>query len=131
MHRQLFVDQILENESLTSGLEDGPAAQLLRWGTGQVSALVKGLDDEESAARVNALMALMRQVTRIAGSCAGAAVDDLATQLGRLLERRALAFGSGGLATRDDIAQAAAVLTELPTDEAVTFLLDWLNTRRG
>ena len=129
MDFQLYIEQILEDESLTSDLEDEPAAQLLRWGTGQVSALVKGLDDEEAAARVSALTALMRQVTRIARRGAGAAADDLATQLGRLLESRALAFGSAGPATAGEAAKAAAVLTELPPDRAVTFLLHWLDAR--
>ncbi len=132
MDDQLFIDQILENESLTGGLEDGPAAQLLRWGTQQVSGLVKGLDDEESAgAKVNALMAVMRQVARIAGSCNAAAADDLATELGRLLESRAVAFGSISPATADELTNAAAVLTELPPDRAMSFLLHWLDARRG
>ncbi len=95
MDNQLFIDRILENESLTSDLEDGPASQLLRWGIQQVSALVSGLDDEEWAGvKVDALMALMGQVNRMASSCAGAAADDLARGLGGLLESRALVFGS-------------------------------------
>ena len=132
MDPQIFIDRILENESLTSDLEDGPASRLLQWGTGQVRALVEGLDDQESAgAKVNALMAVMRQVTRTANNCAGAATDDLADELGRLLERHAEAFGSSARATPGEVAQAAARLTELPPDGAVTFLLEWLNKRKS
>ncbi len=132
MDDQLFIDQILENESLTGDLEDGPAAQLLRWGTRQVSGLVKGLDDEELAnAKVNALMAVMRQVARMSVRCYGAAAGELATELGRLLESHALAFDSTGQASADEVANAAAVLAELPPDRAMTFLLHWLDTRKG
>ncbi len=91
-------------------------------------ARVSELDDEESAgAKVDALMALMRQMTRVANSCAGAHVSALAEQLGRLLESRALAFGSDSPATEDEVVKAAALLRELPPDRAVAFLLDWLN----
>ncbi len=128
MDRELLVDRILENESLTSDLEDGPAAQLLQWGTHQVGALVSELEDEASAgAKVDALMALMRQVARIANRCAGADVGALAKQLDHLLESCAPAFGSDSPATVDEVVKAAALLRELPPGKAVAFLLDWLN----
>ncbi len=128
MDYQLLIDRILENESLTGDLEDGPAEQLLRWGIQQVRVLVSEVDDEESAgAKVNALLALMRHVTRLANSCSGAHVSALAEQLGRLLESRALAFGSDSPATEEEVVKAAALLREMPPDRAMVFLLDWLN----
>jgi len=132
MDHQIFIDRILENESLAGDLEDAPAEQLLRWGTGQVRALVQELSDAELAgAKVNELMATMRQVNRTASSCAGASADDLAAQLGRLLERHAQAVGGSGLATADDLAKAAAALRDLAPDQAVAFLLEWLDARKG
>ena len=130
MDHQVFVERILENESLTGDLEDGPAARLLRWGTGQVRALVQELDDEEAAgARANALMALMRQVNKTASTSAGATAEDLAEALHRLRERHAAAFGPARDMSAAEVEAAAAALAALSPDQAVTFLLEWLTAK--
>ncbi len=96
-----------------------------------MSALVGGQDDEESAgAKVDALMTLMRQVTRTAIGCAGADAGVLASQLGGLLESHALVSERHSPATEDELAKAAGLLSKLPPDRAVAFLLDWLNGGR-
>jgi hypothetical protein len=130
VEHQIFVERILENESLTGDLEDGPAARLLQWGTGHVRALVEALDDEAVAGtRVNALMALMRQVNRTAGNSAEAATPDLVADLARLLERHAAAFGNTRPASVAEVETAAIALTSLPPDQAVSYLLEWLDAR--
>ena len=132
MDPQIFVERILENENLTGDLEDGPAAQLLKWGTGQVAALVRDLQDEEAAgAKVNALMALIRQVNRTAGNSAGAAAEDLVGELERLLDRHAQALGGARPAEAAEMQAAAAALAALTPDQAVAFLLDWLNPKKA
>jgi hypothetical protein len=132
MDHQTFVERILENENLTGDLEDGPASQLLQWGTSQVRAVVQGLEDEEAAGvKVKALMALMRQVNRTAGTSAGSAAEDLAADLERLLEHHARAFEQARRASAAEIEAAAATLGAMSPDQAVPFLLEWLNAREG
>jgi hypothetical protein len=132
MDHQIFIERILENESLTGDLEDDPAARLLQWGTGQVPALVEGLDDEEAAGdRVNALMALMRQLGRTAANGLGAEAADLASELPGLLEHYTQVFGPVRETQAAELEVAAVELSMLPADQAVSFLLEWLSEKRG
>jgi hypothetical protein len=127
MDHQIFIDRLLENENLTGDLEDAPAVRLLKWGTGLVPGLIQALEDEEAAGtKVNALMALMRQVNRTAANSAGAPAEDLAADLGRLVEHRAAVFGNEWQASAAEIEAAATALAALAPDQAVTFLLEWL-----
>ena len=130
MDHQVFVERILENEGLTGDLEDGPAARLLQWGTGQVQGLVQDLADEEAAGdKVNGLVALMRQVTRTASRSLGAANSDLIEDLGQLRERYGQVFGPVRPASSGEIEAAATALAALSPEQAVTFVLDWLTTK--
>jgi hypothetical protein len=130
MEHQIFVDRLLENENLTGDLEDGPAKKLLAWGTEQVPGLVQALEDEEVAGtKVVALMGLMRQVNRTAANCAGASPEDLAEELGRLLEKRAQVYEDAWQAGATEVEAAAAALAALTPDQAVTFLIEWLKVR--
>jgi hypothetical protein len=85
MDKQLFIDRILETENLTDELEDADANWLLAWGTGQLDAVLGGVEDETAAGdRVNALMAVMRVINRIAGKYGDLPEDRLMEKLTEL-----------------------------------------------
>ena len=132
MDEQIFIERILENESLTGDLEDEPATRLLQWGTRQVRPLVQDLDDEELAgAKVNTLMAVLRRLNRLAANGATTPAADLAADLRQLVELYAEAFDRARTLSPADLetaaAEAAATLAALPPIPALDFLLDWLN----
>src|SRR5450631_495885 len=68
MDPQRAKERILENENLTDNLDDEAADWLLNWGIGHLNGLVGSIQDEDSAGeKINALMAVMRQLNRIGG----------------------------------------------------------------
>jgi hypothetical protein len=127
VNTQILTDRILENENLTSNLEDEAADRLLRWGTSRVESLVQGMDDEEQAGEaVNALMAVMRKVNRIAGNTESAVAEEIVPDLETLLELYAKVSGQAGPAEPADLQATATQLAGASTEQALNTLLDWL-----
>ena len=133
MDEQVYIDRILEAENLTDNLEDEPANVLLQWGTSRARSAIQGLDDEEQAGqRVNALMAVMRQINRVVGNATSAPIDDTIADLEKLVELYAPArhtTGDASPAPAADPANLHMVASKLagsPPREALLFLLDWL-----
>ena len=123
---QILTDRILEAENLTDELEDDAATPLLKWGTGQVGRLVRNVEDEELAGgRINALMAVMRQINRLVGRGPNSP-DELTAGLGQLIELYARAFGASRSATAAELEAAAGVLAQSSRPQAVGFILEWL-----
>jgi len=127
--KQALIERILEAENLTDNLEDEAASQLLKWGTGQVGALVKDMDDEERAGEtVQGLMAVMRQINRLAGDLDSP--EDLAADLGRLAKLHTQAFGYAPDASAAALKATAKALTGVTASEAVPLILKWLTPRK-
>ena len=124
---QALIERILEAENLTDNLEDEPAAQLLKWGTGQAGQLVKNVDDEEAAGKIiTALMAVMRQINRLAGDVEAASVEDLAGGLGRLAKLHKQAFGYAPDTSAATLKATAKALAKITPAQAVPLVLEWL-----
>jgi hypothetical protein len=127
VNTQTLTDRILENENLTSNLEDKAADRLLRWGTSRVESLVQGMDDEDQAGEaVNALMAVMRKVNRIAGNTESASAEEIVPDLETLLELYAKAFGQARPPEPDDLQATASKLAGASAEQALDTLLEWL-----
>jgi hypothetical protein len=128
---QALIERILEAENLTDNLEDEAASQLLKWGTSQVGQLVKDTDDEARLGEtVKGLMAVMRQINRLAGNLGSASVADLAAGLGRLAKLHTQAFGYAPDASAVALKATATALTRTTASEAVPLLLKWLAPRK-
>ena len=126
MDTQRFIERMLETENLTDELEDAEAQRLLDWGIARLEPLLQGIEDVETAGdKVNALMALMRKLNRLAGSASGGDPQGLAGELARLDElARALYPDAAPL---DPLAceQAALKLSTLEPGPALDYLLAW------
>ena len=133
MDEQVYIDRIHEAENLTDNLEDEPANVLLQWGTSRVRSAIQGLDNEEQAGqRVNALMAVMRQINRVVGNATSAPIDDTIADLKKLLELYASTTHTTGdaspapAADPANLQSVASRLANSPPREALLFLLDWV-----
>ncbi len=99
MNKERFKERILETENLTDELEDDDANWLIDWGIARLDTVLQGAADEETAGnRVNALMAVMRKINRIAGSYARQSPQDLAGELAALRDLFAAVSGSQDVA---------------------------------
>ncbi len=127
MEKERFIERILETENLTSELEDPEANWLLNWGIQQLDQVLVSVEDEETAGdRVNALMAVMRKINRIAGSYTGADPANLASDLAELDELFSLALLSASNPEPGNTPAAfealASSLTRLPIRQALETL---------
>jgi len=127
MDAKVFIERLLENENLTAELMDEDANWLLNWGSSQVKQLVQDIEDEEAAGtRVNALMAVMRQVNQLVGQLDALETADLAAELGKLVKSHAKAFGGSHKVGADERTAAAAKLGSMTSSQALQFLVEWL-----
>src|SRR5437016_5998938 len=95
MNEQAYIDRILEAENLTDNLQDEPANLLLHWGTSRVRSSLKDVaDDEQAGQRVNAIMAVMRQINRIVGNAASTPMNDSINDLKKLVKLYTRATGA-------------------------------------
>ena len=128
-HRQqLAVDSILDNESLTAGLDDQAARLLLEWSTALARTIVQdaaSLDDAAAETaieeRLAAVRGLMRQVNRWAVRRAEMSPEDLAGWLDLVLEKVGAALG--GQLTAPDAAQRQAFLASYGGSQPVEMVL--------
>lgn len=93
---------ILDNEALTSNLDDAASEVLLDWGLSCVKMLVKstsGLDDTEAnrviSTRLRAIRRLMRFVNRRLPEGQNAKAEDNLPLLSRILEQAAIIYREG------------------------------------
>jgi len=127
MDDKVFIERLLENENLTAELMDEDANWLLNWGSSQVKRLVQDIEDEEAAGtRVNALMAVMRQVNQLVGQFDGLEAADLAAELGKLVKAYTKAFGGSRKVGVAERTAAAAQLGAMTSSQALQFLVEWL-----
>jgi hypothetical protein len=126
MDTQRFVDRMLETENLTDELEDADAQRLLDWGFARLESLLDGIEDPEAAGeKVNALMALMRKLNRLAGGAAGGDPQMLAGELARLDELSRALYPDAGPRDPQTCQQAALELSALEPGPALDYLLAW------
>jgi len=126
MGKEIYVERLLETENLTDELEDQDANWLLEWGIARLDRVLQGSVDEEAAGnRVNALMAVMRKINRIAGSRADRSPEDLKADLIALNGLFEAAFGSAQLVSPGELEAAAASLPGLSTRQALELLTGW------
>ncbi len=126
MDKARYVERILEAENLTDELEDAQANWLLDWGIGQLDGLLVDITDEELAgARVNALMAVMRKINRLAGSRQRHNPAELAADFATLADLWARARDRQPSATPAECEAAALHFAHLPLEEALKFAVDW------
>jgi hypothetical protein len=124
MDKQAAIDRILETENLTDGLEDDDAKWLLDWGIGFLPALIGELEDEDAAgAKVNELMAVMRQINQIVADRNAASPEDLADAVVALAEAHARAFGGNRPLKPEDPSKLAALLAAQPSRQAMLALI--------
>jgi hypothetical protein len=127
MDQQVLVDKILETENLTDNLEDQAANALLKWGTGQVSKLVEGVEDDEAAgAKVNDLMHVMRGLNSLAGSPGSVSHEKIAD----LLNRYAALVGDVQVDEAEHHTIAERV-SKMEPGEAIRFLTEWLQAKKS
>ena len=127
MDRQLLIDRLLESENLTDNLEDDAANKLINWGIRQVDALTNGLQDEEAAGtKINHLMSLMRSVNSIAGNPSSVSSDSLL----KFLDRFAQTFDNDRQISEDERQVIAQQLSTMQPNEAVEYLLNWMDSKR-
>ncbi len=93
------IEALLENESLTSDLDDAAAKTLLDWGIAcarQVAAATAGLEDADAdalmATRLSALRQMLRGVNHWAGGQEGAGTEADSQALQKILENAAVAY---------------------------------------
>jgi hypothetical protein len=84
MDKKLYIDRILENENLTSELEDSDAKWLLTWGIHQLDWAVAGVDEETVAVRVTALMGVLRKITQLVANRGKRSIEFLAEDIREL-----------------------------------------------
>jgi len=126
MEKEIYVERLLETENLTDELEDQDANWLLEWGIARLDRALEGATDEETAgSRVNALMAVMRKINRVAGSRTERTPEDLAEDLTALTGLFEAAFGSARRRAPSEAEAAAARLPGLPTRQALELLIGW------
>jgi hypothetical protein len=124
MDKQAAIDRILETENLTDGLEDDDAKWLLDWGIGFLPALIGELEDEDAAgAKVNELMAVMRQINQIVADRNATSPEDLADAVVALAEAHARAFGGNRPLKPEDPSKLAALLAAQPSRQAMLALI--------
>ena len=127
MEKERFVERMLETENLTDELEDEDANWLLNWGIQRLDEVIEAIEDEEVAgSRVNALMAVVRKINRIAGSYTRKDAQALASDLAELDQLFSAAFlsdsPSGSEKITADQEAAAAALAQMPTRQALETL---------
>ena len=126
MNTERFVERILETENLTDELEDDLAQRLLDWGIARLPALLAGIEDVEAGgARVNALMALMRSINRMAPGIPGADPVRLANELGRLDELARALYPQALPREPQALLDTALALSALDRGTGFDFLLGW------
>ncbi len=126
MLEDIFKDRILETENLTDNLEDEEANVLLDWGIGQLPGLIQGIDDPDQAGdKVNALMAFMRKINRLLDGYTDKPGEILSADFAELMDLYNAAFGTSNAKTTEDCMSAAMSLVELPSQQALDFLLAW------
>jgi hypothetical protein len=127
MEEQAAIDRILETENLTDNLEDQEANWLLDWGIKRLPGLIAGiLDDEAAGAKVNELMAVMRQVNRIMGGRDSMERDEMGDAILALTEKYERLFGVARKASPDDYTSLSTQIAEKPAIEAMQFLIEWI-----
>jgi len=94
------IESLLENESLTSGLDDAAAQVLLDWGMDCVKAIVASTAELDAASledatysRMRALRRLMRRVNKWAGQRDGLDQSGDAAFLKEVIEQAAIVYG--------------------------------------
>jgi hypothetical protein len=99
---QRAVESLLENESLTSGLDDVAAQVLLNWGIDCVKTIVASTAELDAASledatypRMRALRRLMRRVNKWAGQRDGLDQSGDAASLKEVIEQAAIVYGPG------------------------------------
>jgi hypothetical protein len=126
MEKDVYVERLLETENLTDELEDREANWLLEWGIARLGPALETIEEEEAAGnKVNALMAVMRKINRLAGSRARRTSEELSAELIVLLQLFEAAFGQARQASPDEIEAAAASLPGLSTQQALELLANW------
>ncbi len=123
MDKQTAIDRLLETENLTDGLEDDDAGWLLDWGIRSVADLAPKPGGEIPGTKVNELMALMREISRILAGRESAASGDLARAITGLAGAYARAFGRARRLSPDEAAGLAAGLPHQPTRQALQALI--------
>jgi hypothetical protein len=127
MDKARFKERILETENLTDELEDIEANWLLNWGISHLDDVL-GADPIAAGDRVNALMAVMRKINRIAGNYASKDPQDLVEDLSSLNDLYLAAFGPVETAkigsAANTVEELAARLPGMPVHEVVVFLTD-------
>jgi hypothetical protein len=126
MNTECFVERILETENLTDELEDAEAQRLLDWGIARLEPLLQGIEDAEIAGgKVNALMALMRKLNRLAGSAVNGDLQALEGELVRLDELNRALYPDAAPLDLLACQQGALKLSVLEPGPALDFLLAW------
>jgi hypothetical protein len=120
---QALTDRMLESENLTDNLQDQEAQWLLDWGITELRRLASEAEnDQELSERAGALMKFMRGLNRLVGSLP----DADPAELTRLLEARFAAYGTSRAAEQAAIDEAAMALSAMAPQEALEFLIDWV-----
>jgi hypothetical protein len=127
MGKELYVERMLGVENLTDELEDPQANWLLNWGVARLDAVLKaaGGDPEAAGNKVNALMAVMRKINRMAGARQSAGAEALADDFLALNGLFTTAFGSERVVTASECQAAAGRLATLSAQQAVEYLAEW------
>jgi hypothetical protein len=128
MEKSLYVERMLGAENLTDELEDLQADWLLNWGVARLDRALKlatAGDPESAGAQVNALMAVMRKINRMAGARQSADPESLAADFAALNRLFNAAFGGDRNVTPEECQAAARQLVVLPAQKAVEFLAEW------
>jgi len=122
-----YIDQILENENLTSDLEDAEAKVLINWGVGHATRLVETVNDESLVeAKVGSLTRLMRGVSRLIARRLDKDAAELNADLAALSNLQETVFGTAQAASASDLTVFATQLQQASAIEAMKRLLEWL-----
>lgn len=126
MNEQAAIERLSETENLTGGLDDEPANLLLNWAYRRVPGLLASARNEAAAfQKVNGLMAVMRQISKITLSRAGPALE-VASELQELAR---LCTRMYGFFPRPEPAELQSLALEIAGQtgvEAISTLLAWL-----
>jgi hypothetical protein len=95
LDEQIAIERILEIDSLTDELGDDEANYLLEWASAHAPALIKGLaDDDVAGEKVNALIAVLRQVNTMAALRKTRSADEIRGEVEQFATLVEGAFGA-------------------------------------
>ena len=128
MYEQMAIDRISEVENLTDNLTDETASWLIRLAIDKATALLTDINDADAAgAKVNDLMAVMRDINQIIPALKSKQPSDLTKDLSAFVRVYSKAFGDSRKLTSKSLNKLATELKKMSPLEATKKLLTALS----